>query len=85
MRWGRRDSGTICRPIAALAAMVVNQITVEQFAVIAAGRASELRAQGIEPKAIAIRSGGLHGLTTVAGLPVVRLGPDSDVEWGIVV
>lgn len=46
---------------------------------------ARLRAEGIEPRAVALHSGGLDGVSGVLGLPAVRLVADSPVKWGVIV
>jgi hypothetical protein len=73
--------------LAPAARTVVIQAEMERMLGEVAVIVDRLEEQAIYPRAVAIRSGSLHGLEggTVHGLPVVRLHADSPVEWGVVV
>lgn len=81
----RSPSSAIMRgPHFGVAAAVIRQAPMEAMLGDVAETVARLRVQGIEPRAVAIRSGSLHGLEVVLTLPVVRLAPDSPVEWGVI-
>ena len=64
--------------------MTVQAAELEKMFGDVAGVVERLRCENIPPHAIGIRSGSLHGISTVFGLPVIRLAADSPFEWGVI-
>jgi hypothetical protein len=67
------------------AAAVIAQAELERLVADAAESVARVRATGLEVRGIAIRSGNLHGIESVVGVPVVRLHPDSLIGFGVIV